>query len=94
MKTALGNQTLTPEASQKLAGGRSAAQTPGWPCYVKTTLEGSQLRGCNERGLLTPLQGAKNIRHFRGYRLLRGAQPPANICQPSGLEFVRTGGNL
>lgn len=94
MKTASGNQPLTPEVSQKLAGGRNAAQTPGWSCYVQTTPEGSQLRGCNERGLLAPHQGAKTFCHFRGYRLLRGAQPPANICQPSGLEFVRTGGNL
>jgi hypothetical protein len=88
MRTGLGNQTLTPEASQKLAGGRSAAQTPGWLRCGETTPEGSQ-----HWGFLAPLQGAKHFRLFRGYRVLRRAQPPANFCQPSGLEFVHTGGN-
>ena len=76
-----GNQILdeavrNPKGCQKVAGGRSVAQTPGTDSIRVRTLKGCQPSSVT-------LSGSKyNYLTIRGSRY---AQPPATISQPDGL---------
>jgi len=70
------HRVRNPKGCQKVAGGRSVAQTPGTDrSRIRT------LKGCQPNSVT--LSGSKyNCLLIRGYRY---AQPPATISQPDGL---------
>jgi hypothetical protein len=77
----------SPEGCQKVAGGRSAAQTPGQVKKLRSIPEGCQspLWQPWQPGFWHPSGVLILGTAFRGYRLLRFAQPPATIFHPSGM---------
>src|SRR5947209_4105927 len=70
---------MTPEGSQRLAGGRCLARPPGQGGRNVSTPKGSQS---------TPLCDPFGVDHFiaREPVVFAGARPPANLCDPFGVD--------
>jgi hypothetical protein len=74
----------SPEGCQKVARGRSGAQTPGQVKKVYCIPEGCQSPSWPP-GFWHPSGVLLLATAFRGYRSQRFAQPPATIFHPSGM---------
>ena len=73
----------TPKGCQKIARGRSAAETPGWGHLVFTPWRGARSQRSRWPGLAPP-QGADSLLLLPGVSAT--LQPPATICHPSGVK--------